>query len=138
MRSLLLPIGWVSLSVLIYKLACLARNIRRAKSTKIPYTISPINEYEVWAYMTDPILRWAFKSYLMQDKGWPRWARFMVKDWMYEDKGRAHREFGDVFSVVSPGGILCYVGNPKSALFVAMQRKSFIKPYEKMSTYPCD
>ena len=138
MLSLLSLTGWVSLLVLIYKLVYLARNIRRAKSTNIPYTISPINEYEVWAYMTDPILRWAFKSYLMQKKGWPRWARFMVKDWMYEDKGRAHREFGDVFSVVSPGGILCYVGNPQSALFVATQRKSFIKPYEKMSTYSCN
>ena len=59
----------------------------------------------------------------------------MVKDWGYEDKGRAHEEFGDVFLVVSPGGIVCYVGNAETALSVCMRRKDFVKPAEKMSRF---
>lgn len=51
---------------------------------------------------------------------------------MYEDRGRAHREFGEVFLVVSPGGIVCYVGNAKTAASVCTNR-NFIKPREKMS-----
>ena len=71
----------------------------------------------------------------MKDQGWPKWARFMVKDWMYEDKGRAHRELGDVFLVVAPGGIVCYIANASSAMSVCSRRKDFIKPPEKMSMF---
>ena len=57
----------------------------------------------------------------------------MVKDWHYEDRNRAHKEFGPVFLVVSPGGLVCYVGNTETALHVVTRRKAFIKPPEKMS-----
>lgn len=82
-------------------------------------------------------MRWALKSHLMKGNGWPKWARFMVRDWMYEDKGRAHAEYGDVFLVVSPGGMICYVGNAKVAMQVSQKPKSFIKPPEKMSMIEC-
>lgn len=75
-----------------------------------------------------------YAGYLMKGQGWPKFARFMVKDWMYEDKGRAHEEFGDVFLVVSPGGMICYVADAHLALDACTRRKDFIKPREKMST----
>jgi cytochrome P450 len=59
----------------------------------------------------------------------------MIKDWHYEDKRRAHEELGDIFLVVSPGGMICYVGDASAALNVATRRKAFIKPPEKMSEY---
>ncbi len=71
----------------------------------------------------------------MKGHGWPRWARFMVKDWMYEDKGRAHEEFGEVFLVVSPAGMICYTADAQLALDVCTRRKDFIKPREKMSMF---
>ena len=57
----------------------------------------------------------------------------MIKDWMYEDKGRAHQEFGEVFLVVSPGGVICYISNAETTVSVCTRRKAFIKPPEKMS-----
>ena len=59
----------------------------------------------------------------------------MAKDWMYEDKGRAHEEFGDVFLVVSPAGMVCYTADAQLALDVCTRRKDFIKPREKMSMF---
>lgn len=109
------------------------RNIQRAKSTGLPYTFSLLHELEIWAYITDPLLRWRYSAYLMEDQGWPSWARFMVKDWMYEDKRRAHQLYGDVFLVVAPGGIVCYIADAKSAMAICSRRKDFIKPPEKMS-----
>ncbi|KAF2753073.1 cytochrome P450 [Pseudovirgaria hyperparasitica] len=106
--------------------------VQKAKATGLPYTYSPVIELQTISFLTDPILRWALGSYLMRGDGWPRWARFMIREWMYEDKGRAHAEYGDVFLVVSPGGIICYVGNAQVAMQVAQKRKSFIKPAEKM------
>lgn len=116
----------------LYIAASFFNNVRKARKTGLPYAFSPINEYQKWAYITDPLLRWACARYLMKGQGWPKWARFMVKDWMYEDKGRAHKEFADVFLVVSPGGIVCYVANAKTASSVCARRKDFVKPKEKM------
>lgn len=120
---------------LIYKTIKFARYIRDAQRTGLPYTLSLLHELENLSYLTTPFFRWKYSSYLLEGKGWPKWARFMVKDWGYEDKGRAHEEFGDVFLVVSPGGIVCYVGNAETALSVCMRRKDFVKPAEKMSRF---
>ncbi|KAK2755486.1 hypothetical protein FQN54_006423 [Arachnomyces sp. PD_36] len=117
---------------LLYQGVKWARNIQQAKRTGLPYTWTPIHELEVWAYFTNPLFRWCFARYLLQGKGWPRWARFMVKDWTYEDRGRAHREYGSVFLVVSPGGLICYIDDPDTALSVCTRRRAFIKPPEKM------
>ena len=106
---------------------------RSARKTGLPYTYSPVHELETWAYITTPLLRWLYADYLLKGQGWPKFARFMIKDWMYEDKGRAHEEFGDVFLVVSPGGMICYVADAELAVDTSTRRKDFIKPREKMS-----
>jgi hypothetical protein len=121
----------------LYKAANLFSNIRAAQKTGLPYTISLIHELEGWAYLTDPLLRWAFRKRIMRDEGWPHWARFMVKDWHYEDRRRAHDEFGPAFLVVSPAGMVCYVGEAETAAQVLTRRKAFIKPPEKMSVCIC-
>lgn len=121
---------------LVYKAILFATYIRNAQKTGLRYTLSFVHELENLSYITTLFFRWRYSDYLMKGKGWPKWARFTVKDWGYEDKGRAHEEFGDVFLVVSPGGIVCYIGNAKAALSVCTRRKDFIKPPEKMSGYP--
>ncbi|KAI0532406.1 cytochrome P450 [Xylaria digitata] len=110
----------------------LLSNIRTARQTGLPYTISLIHELEGWAYLTDPVLRRVFRGRIMRGEGWPRWGRFMVKDWHYEDRRRAHDSFGPVFLVVSPAGMVCYVGEAETAAQVLTRRKAFIKPPEKM------
>jgi hypothetical protein len=126
---------WFLLFTCLYGAFYFHINLEKARKTGLPYTFSLINEFQIWAYITDPLLRWKCARYLMEEQGWPRWARFMVKDWMYEDKGRAHDEFGEVFLVVSPGGIVCYVANSKTANNVCTRRKDFVKPPEKMSNW---
>ncbi|KAK5631625.1 hypothetical protein RRF57_007339 [Xylaria bambusicola] len=116
----------------IYTLSSLVNNIHKAKVIGLPYTLTPIHELERWAYVTDPILRWFSRPYLLRGEGWPRWARFMIKDWHYEDKGRAHREYGSLFVVVSPGGLICYVADSHAALQINTKRRAFVKPPDKM------
>lgn len=120
----------------LYKSLRLLSSIRTAKSTGLPYTLTAIHELEGWAYLSDPVLRWALRSRIMRGQGWPHWARFMVKDWHYEDRRAAHDQFGPVFLVVSPGGMVCYVGESATAAQVLTRRKAFIKPPEKMSELP--
>jgi hypothetical protein len=61
-------------------------NLRKARQTGLPYTVSHINEFEVRPYISGLILRWKYATYLMKGQGCLSWARFMVKDWMHEGK----------------------------------------------------
>ena len=136
MAAYLVVVALIAVVQLVRVVSHLVHNIRTARLSGLPYTFSPIHELEGLAYVTDPLLRWWCRDYLLLGKGWPRWARFMVKDWHYEDRNRAHKEFGPVFLVVSLGGLVCYVGNTETALHVVTRRKAFIKPPEKMSETP--
>ncbi|KAI0543521.1 cytochrome P450 [Xylaria curta] len=108
------------------------RDTFKAINTGLPYTFTLIHELQTWAYVTDPILRRLCRKRLLRGQGWPRWVRFMIKDWHYEDKCRAHDEFGSIFLVISPAGMVCYVADAKAALHVLTRRKAFIKPPGKM------
>ncbi|POS72417.1 hypothetical protein DHEL01_v209186 [Diaporthe helianthi] len=112
---------------LTWKLFQLARNKRLARQTGLPYALSPIHELETLAFFTDVLLRCYCQKHLMRGQGWPNWARFMVKNWHYEDKGRAHREYGAVFLVVSTGGIICYSADADVSLGMVVKRRAFVK-----------
>jgi cytochrome P450 len=128
LTTLVVTTVWLALRV-----RSLVNNLHQAQRSGLPYTLSLVTEVETWAYLTDPIIRRLYRKHLLvQQQGWPRWARFMVKDWMYEDKYRAHAEFGDMFLVVSPGSIVCYIADPELTQEVCMRRRDFIKPREKM------
>lgn len=55
----------------------------------------------------------------------------MIKDWPWEDKRRAHEEFGDVFLVVAPGGLICYSSDARMGNDVMLRRNDFTKPSDK-------
>lgn len=52
-------------------------------------------------------------------------------DWAWEDKRRAHEEYGDVFLVVSPKGIICYTADAHMCWDVMQRRHEFTKPKER-------
>ena len=124
--------------LIIYKLLNLVRYVYAARKVGLPYVVTPILETEVIGLVFTPVLRWIYHEYLLTGKGWPRWCRFMIKDWQWEDKRRAHDEYGDVFLVVAPEGIICYSADAAMGYDV-MNRREFIKPRDKMSkpTRPC-
>jgi cytochrome P450 len=117
---------------ILYIAICFTRNLRAAKRSGLPYTWSPVHELEGPAFITDAFLRWYYKDYLQQGKGWPHWARFMIKDWHYEDRRRATHEYGDCFLVVTPGGLMCYISDASAASRLTARRKAFVKPPDKM------
>ncbi|KAI1205731.1 cytochrome P450 [Annulohypoxylon truncatum] len=117
---------------LIYTGVRFLRYRQAAQRSGLPYTWSLVHELQGPAFITDAILRWWYRDYLEQGKGWPRWARFMIKDWHYEDRRRATLEYGDCFLVVTPNGLICYISEPNTASRLVTRRKAFIKPADKM------
>ncbi|KAL5425800.1 hypothetical protein PMIN07_011423 [Paraphaeosphaeria minitans] len=118
-------------SIALYKVANLVRWYRAAKKTGLPVVLTLALETEIWGYILTPILRHRYNDYLLQNRGWPSWCRFMIKDWAWEDKRRAHEEYGDVFLVVSPEGMICYSANASFNHDVMNRRSEFTKPRDK-------
>ena len=120
-------------AVVLYKAVNFTRYALAAKRTGLPHVYTIFLETEVWGYLMTPILRAIYHDYLLMEKGWPEWCRFMIKDWAWEDKRRAHDQYGDVFLVVSPEGIICYSSDAALNYEVFNRRNEFLKPRDKYS-----
>ncbi|PYI24537.1 putative cytochrome P450 oxidoreductase [Aspergillus violaceofuscus CBS 115571] len=121
----------ILVGIFTYKVICLARNIQLARKTALPYIITPLLETEALALLVNPLLRCLYRGYLDRGKGWPRWCRFFIKDWAWEDKRQAHDVLGDVFLCVSPAGIICYSADATMGWDVMNRRNTFTKPRDK-------
>lgn len=117
----------------VYKLYNLWRYVRAAKTTGLRYVVVPLLETEIVAQLATLILRKVYTDRLDEGNGWPPWCRFMIKDWSWEDKRSAHDQYGDVFLVVSPAGIICYVADATVSWDVLNRRYDFTKPRDKYS-----
>jgi hypothetical protein len=116
-----------------YNVVNLIRQVQAAKRTGLPYYIVPMLETEILAQLLTPLLRQLYTEQLNEGHGWPRWCRFMIKDWSWEDRRRAHDEHGEVFLVVSPQGIICYSADAAMGWDVMNRRHDFTKPRDKYS-----
>lgn len=129
---------WLLLSFAIfliglYKIVNLLRYINQAKITGLPWVLTWTLETETVGYILTPILRWVYQDYLLKGHGWPHWCRLMIKDWSFEDKRRAHDEYGEVFLAISPEGIICYACDAAMGYDVMTRRNEFTKPRDKYS-----
>lgn len=122
-------------ALVVYKVYRLWGYVRAAKKTGFTYVVVPLLETEVVAQLATLILRKLYTDQLDAGNGWPSWCRFMIKDWSWEDKRSAHEQYGDVFLVVSPAGIICYVADADVAWDVLNRRHDFTKPRDKYSKF---
>lgn len=133
MVNSLLAVGLSLVLLFLYKTVNLWRYVRQAKATGLPYVITPVLETEIVGFLMTPILRYVYEDHLDRGQGWPRWCRFIIKDWSWEDKRIAHDEFGDVFLCVSPEGIICYAADAAMGWDIMNRRYDFTKPPDKYS-----
>ncbi|CAG8952971.1 hypothetical protein HYFRA_00003161 [Hymenoscyphus fraxineus] len=121
----------LALTLLIFQFGKLWRNYTKAKKTGLPVVLTPLLETQVLAQVLTPVLRAIYHEHLDKGQGWPRWCRFMIKDWTWEDKRRAFEEYGDVFILVSTEGIICYSADANMGWDVMNRRHDFTKPRDK-------
>lgn len=128
-------VGTTLLLFILYKLVKLAYYVGQAKTTGLPYTIVPVLETEFLGKLLTPLIRPLFTSRLSRGEGWPRWIRFSILDWAWEEKRRVHEELGDVFILVSPEGLICYTADADMSWDVMNRRNEFLKPRDKYSKF---
>ena len=111
----------------------LIRNIVAARRSELNFVVVPFTEVELLSVFLTPLLRQFYNDYLLENRGWPRWCRFLIRDWAWEDRGRAHSELGNVFLVVSPSEIICYSADSRFNRDAFNRRADFVKPRDKYS-----
>lgn len=126
-------VGTILLVFTLYKLAKLSYYVGQARKTGLPYTLVPFLETEFLGKLLTPLIRPLFTQRLLRGEGWPRWIRFSILDWAWEEKRRVHEELGDVFIVVSPEGLICYSADADMCWDVMNRRNEFLKPRDKYS-----
>ena len=121
----------------IWTAISLVKNYGIARRIGLPVVVSPatpLNPLWIICYRAFP------KVLLLKYLPWGlgRWARCTFMGWTFDDKYALHEELGDLFSVVSPGGIEVVVADPDAAYAVLARRKDFIKPavmYEQLNVF---
>lgn len=131
-------IFWVGFVLFVVrKIWKLAWNVVAAKNTGLPYILTPALETEIIGQILDPLLRRVYRKSLVQGHGWPRWCRYMIREWAWEDRRQTHERLGELFIVVSPEGIICYSCDSVCNADVTSRRLEFVKPQDKYSaSYP--
>ena len=113
------------------------KNYGIARKIGLPLVLSPATPLNpLWIICYRAISQVLLLKYLPFGLG--RWARCTFMGWTFNDKYALHDELGDLFSIVSPGGIEVVVADPDTAHAVLTRRKDYIKPaamYEQLNVF---
>jgi cytochrome P450 len=119
--SIFIALVW---AYLCYLFVSLLRNYYAAKAVGIPVIISPVDVFHpVWLVFGGLVKPFIF----ILPYGLRRWSTFYNLDWPFYDKGRIHRDVGEVFALVNPWNIAIILDDPVGAEAVYHRRKDFIK-----------
>lgn len=123
---LLLPVIW-----LLWNVISLLSNYKLACQINVPIVISPVCTFNpIWILLhkrLEPILK-------TLPYGLGRFARVNYWGWSHYDKYSIHKELGDIFAFVTPGGKKeLYLASAEAVDEVMSRRKDFVKPLEMHS-----
>lgn len=129
--AMLGAVGVVGLiSVFIWNIIGFVRNLNVARSTGLSYVCMPVYEPTPLWRLSKPfhqaIISFLFPSWLLQR--WPN-VVFWYDDWRFSARHSAHARLGDVFLIVSPGGVLVEVADAQTVAYVLSKGQgAFVKP----------
>lgn len=107
-----------------YLLYSFSTNYSAARSLGIPIVLAPFDVlHPLWYLCNNAIKPLVF----LLPYRFRRWSSLYTGDWPFHDKGRIHRETGDVFALVNPWSVRIIVADPVAAGAILHRRKDFIK-----------
>lgn len=117
------------LSFLLWNLISFVRNLLAAWLTGLPCIWVPVNELNAAWMLTTPLRR-SLLPFLPASllSRWS-WIRLSDVNWHFAAKFSHHARLGDVFLVVSPGGLNVEIADAQAAIDIMTRSKGgFVKP----------
>ena len=94
-----------------------------ARQFKIPIVMAPIGwQDDLW------LLCWEWFTWLKRVPGVESWFEFTRFSWSLELRFRPHERYGDVFAVVTPGGVEIIVNDPTAINELLSKHRTWPKP----------
>ncbi|KAI5808462.1 cytochrome P450 [Peziza echinospora] len=124
-------VGTILVGVVAQLLFQLLRNIQIARSTSLPYVLTPAYQFNMFSFVVGD-MNWYRSVARSLPFGWGDWY-----DWTHDNykwrRRRApdsvYRRVGsEVYCAVSPGAVLINVGNPDALADLALKRNLILKP----------
>lgn len=122
MVTIALSLAVLPVTLIIWSAISLSANISKARAIGLPVLIryvTPSNP--LWMAFGSDIVRLARRLGIASEN----FDRFYLFGWDANERHRVHAEFGDAFTLVSPGGNWIYVVDPKAAWHILKHSRDF-------------
>lgn len=119
-----LAIG-LGVAYLVWSLAAMEINHRRASSIGIPLVRLPIDPMNIPWLVLEPYF-WRVMDHL--PFRWGTFGRYSRRGWHFHDKAKSHLHYGPAWALVTPCDIYVYVADPDAIHDIFMRRGDFLRP----------
>ncbi|KUJ19296.1 putative cytochrome P450 [Mollisia scopiformis] len=121
----------LALAYLIWTLLCLEANARKARAMKVHVVRIPFDVNNNLWVIIQPLL-WKLLSHLpVQWRSYPDFVRFSHRNWHFLEKSSPTERFGEVWALVSPGGVHLHVSHPDAIQEIFSRWRDFVRPIKK-------
>lgn len=128
MKSYLLTILLLPLSLVLYNAYCLLLNYRIARKIGIPVIVLPASpDNPLWMLTSRYVL--SIVKFVFGDCDVTRYGRL---GWEYYTKSKLHLERGDALVLVTPGHNWVYICNAEALNEIFQRRNGFPRPPEML------
>jgi cytochrome P450 len=128
--AILISLAALPVALVVWSLASLNVNLRKARAIGLPILVryvTPTNP--LWMIFGSNLVRLARKTGLATE----HFDRFYLFGWDANERYRVHAEFGDAFTLVSPGGNWLYIADPKTAWDVLRRPGAYGRNIEQLA-----
>ncbi|KAI3317209.1 putative cytochrome P450 [Xylariaceae sp. AK1471] len=121
-----------ALAYIVWTLACLEVNVRRARTLQVPVVRIPFSADSNFWVILQPLV-WTVLDYCIpiEWSSYPDFIRFSHRNWHFLEKSRPTARFGSVWALVSPANINLHVADPDAIEEIYSRWKDFVRPNHK-------
>lgn len=123
-----------SLFYLVWSLAALESNYRRAASMGIPLVRVPIDPLNILFQVFESHV-WNVVDRIPFALPLPAWTRYARRGWYFTDKAEPHLRYGPIWALVTPRDIHILVSDLEAVHDIFARRNDFVRPNKMYSEF---
>ncbi|KAI3392482.1 hypothetical protein diail_5646 [Diaporthe ilicicola] len=120
------------LAYIIWTIACLEGNVRKAREFKVPIVRLPIDANNVFWILLQPHVWKILDRLPIRWSSFPRFVRFSRRGWYFAEGAEPHVQLGPVWVLVSPMAINLHFADPDTIRDIVTRRGDFQRPTKEL------
>ncbi|KND94617.1 Cytochrome P450 3A11 [Tolypocladium ophioglossoides CBS 100239] len=117
-----------ALAYVLWSLACLESNVRKARAIGVPVVRLPIDVHNVPWVAFQPLV-WSLLDRLpIPWSCYPDCVRFARRGWHFTDRSDTHVRLGPVWALVTPAAVHLHFADPDAIRDIFARRQDFVRP----------